>query len=98
MYGHGRCGAGVLLLRDISPPTLRTPRGALCPCEHRPTVDLSKPVRLPLLWKWMAAFSRPVVDAWPCRCGRRGDGETHCSKVRSNDPSKLAYFLLARGG
>ena len=26
-----------------------------------------------------------------------GDGETHCSKVRSNDPSKLARALLGRG-
>jgi len=23
-----------------------------------------------LLWKWMAAFPRLAVDAWPCRCGR----------------------------
>ena len=47
--------------------------------------------------KWMAAFPRLAVDAWSCRCGRPGDGETQCSKVRSNDPSKLARSPFGAG-
>jgi hypothetical protein len=42
--------------------TPRTPRRAPFPSEHRLTMDPSKPVRLPLLWKWMAAFSRLAMD------------------------------------
>jgi hypothetical protein len=72
--------------------TPRTPRRAPFPSEHRLTMDPSKPVRLPLLWKWMAAFSRLAMDGWPCRCGRPGDGETQCPKVYSNGrPSSLVF-------
>src|SRR5512134_2623945 len=31
-------------------------------------------------------------------CCQGGDGETHCSKVRSNHPSKLACTTFPQGG
>jgi hypothetical protein len=56
--------------------------------QLRPSTTLSngcsKLAAFPLKWMWMSASMRFAVDAWPCRLGRRGDGETQCSKVRSD--------------
>ena len=83
-------------------------------CDRRYSDTPSKLARFPRIWMWMSASMRFAVDAWRCRLGRHshppnpgraetrpfpsGDGETQCSKIRSNRLSKLACTSFLRGG
>ena len=51
-----------------------------------------------LLRKVDGRLLRFAMDAGAYHGARLGDGETRCSKVRSNHPSKLACTSLRRGG